>query len=98
MIPQEYIDKIYNKINKANLNNTLKIADDLKNTYNFNEFCSLLLNKCSDDVLINKEKSRKISELIFKYQMCYNNDMYQYNKSMLIDNFILELCTSLRSI
>lgn len=97
MIPQEYIDKVYNKINKANLNNTLKIADDLKSTYDFNEFCLLLLNKCNENILINKEKSKKISELILKYQNYYNS-IYQYNKSMLIDNFILELCTSLRGI
>ena len=97
MIPQEYIDKVYNKINKANLNNTLKIADDLKSIYDFNEFCLLLSDKCSENILIDKEKSKKISELILKYQNYYNS-IYQYNKSMLIDNFILELCTSLRGI
>ena len=97
MIQTEFIDKIYNRIGKANLNNTLKISDDIQNLYNFNEFCEALLKKCSSSVQNSPVKSEIIAKLIFKYSAMYNNE-FNYNKPMLIDNFILELCTSLRSI
>ena len=94
MIDDELINKIFNKIGKANLNNVLNISDIVKD--NFNDFCIKFLNKCSNNTLLFSNKCKIISELIFKYQMLYNNVDYKYNKQMIVDNFFMELCSAMR--
>ena len=95
MIPQEYIDKIYDKIGKANLSNVLKIADDIKSQYDFNELVNGLNNKCRDSISTQMEKCHKMCEVIGKWSAFYNSD-FNYNKNMIIDNFVMELCSSMR--
>ena len=95
MIRQELIDKVFDKIGKANLNNSLKVSDDIKDE--FNDFCTMLSEKSAISTLSCPEKSATIVKLISKYRMLYNSD-YKYNKQMIVDNFIMELCAAMRKL
>lgn len=95
MINQDLVNKVFDKIGKANLNNSLKVSDDIKDE--FNEFCNMLSDKCAKMTISCPDKSLTIVKLISKYKILYNSD-YKYNKQMIVDNFIMELCAAMRKI
>ena len=97
MIPQEYINKIFDKIGKANLANALNISDEIREYYSADELFSGLIAKCNEEVIDNPEKCKKIVEVISKWSSYYYSDV-AYNKNIILDNFIMELCSAMRSL
>ena len=96
MIDRKYVENVYEKIGKANLNNTLKIADEIKQTDDsFNKFVDFLMDICNDTMLQNKDKNIRVIAITHKYMEMYESDM-KYNLSMVADNFIMELCNAMR--
>lgn len=96
MTAKEYADIAYEKIGKANLNNVLKISDEIKDN-GFDEFVSELIEKCNNNAFNNWKKCDCMTKIVKKYCDLYHSD-FNYNKQMIVDNFLMELCSAMRSI
>ena len=96
MIPSEFIDKVYEKIGKANLSNVLKLSDDIRNEYDFGEFCTQILEKCAKNARNNVEKCAIIIPIISEYRKMWSSE-YRYQQQMIVDCCLMELCNALRN-
>ena len=95
MIPSEFIEKVYDKIGKANLANVLKLSDDIRNQYDFGEFCTQILEKCAKNASNNVEKCAIMIPIITRYSEMWSSD-FRYQQQMIVDCCLMELCQALR--
>lgn len=89
----EYAKYVVNNMNRATLGNALNIANKFASEYDFAEF----LNAVDKHVgivlasnLLPKDKCYNILYLSSKAQKMLNSE-FKYNKSFIIDDFIVDL-------
>lgn len=92
----DYATTIVEKIGKANLNNVLKISDEV-GADNFEDLALNIVRKSADIALENPKKSASIISIVSRYLNMYRAN-FIYNKQMIIDSCMLELCTVMRSV
>lgn len=91
---ESYATTIVEKIGKANLNNVLKISDEV-GVDNFEELALGIIRKSADNVDKNPQKSESIIYIVTRYLNMYRAEFF-YNKQMIIDSCMLELCIAMR--
>jgi hypothetical protein len=89
----EYAKYVINNMNRATLGNALNISNKFNSEYNFIEFLNFI-NTYIEDVMVSKllqkDKCYNILYLSNKAFKMYNSD-FNYNKTFIIDDFIIEL-------
>ena len=94
MSVEEYASNIVEKIGKANLNNVLKISDSV-GADDFESLAIAILQKSAKIAPQTVQKGAIIINIVTKYLNLYRSD-FKYNKQMIIDNCMMELCSAMR--
>lgn len=90
---EEYAKYVVNNMNRATLGNALNIATRFVSEYDFEEFL-LFVNKYVGDALVSntlsKDKCYTILHLSNKAGKMLKSE-FRYNKSFIIDDFIVDM-------